>query len=235
MMRLLMFTPFLMVATMVLAPMLIRLGAISPLGGFGATMGAWIVGAGAGLLCGLIGVFKPDTRPLSWVALGLGVVLVGGLVMASSRASGPPIHDVTTDLVNPPTFSAAAAHPDNAGRDMTYPHGDPRTPDLQREHYPDLGNAVFCDTTREEVWRSVLDTANDYNWSVTWTNAEAGLIEAEATTAIFRFVDDIVIRLDQHNPPDGCYHIDIWSTSRVGRSDFGANARRISDFLAGDD
>jgi hypothetical protein len=221
-----------MAATMLIAPVLIRVGVVTPLGGFGAAMGAWVVGAGAGLLSGLVGAFNPDTRPLAWAALAVGALLACGLALAFTRSSGPGIHDVTNDLDNPPAFTVATEHPDNAGRDMSYPHGDPATPDLQRDHYPDLNSPlVICDGLRSGNWDVVVAAAQAYGWNVTWVNAEAGLIEAEATTGIFRFVDDVVIRVSQTNPPDGCVTISMRSTSRVGRGDLGANARRITDFL----
>jgi hypothetical protein len=232
MLRLLLYVPFAMAATMLMAPVLIRVGVVTPLGGFGAAMGAWVVGASAGLLGGLVGFLKPETRPLAWAALGLGALLACGLALTLTRNSSPPIHDITNNLDDPPAFTVATQHPDNAGRDMSYPHGDPRTPDLQREHYPHLSTPlVICDGLRSGNWDVVVAAAQSYDWNVTWMNAEAGLIEAEATTGIFRFVDDIVIRVSQLNPPDGCVTISMRSTSRVGRSDLGVNARRISDFL----
>jgi len=229
MIRLLLFTPFLMLATMLGAPLLIWAGVISPLGGFGATMGSWVVGAGAGLLCGLIGAFKPDTRPLAWRALAVGVVLAGSLSVVGSRMQTIPIHDVTTDLVDPPEFTVALAHPDNEGRDLRYPHGDPETRALQRRHYPDLRSTVFCNDDIEDVWQRALAATEAMGWNVTRADAAERVIEAEATSRVFRFVDDVVVRM--RGTDGGCVNVDMRSTSRVGRSDLGANAARIVEFL----
>ena len=55
------------------------------------------------------------------------------------------------------------------------------------------------------------------------------VIEAEATSRVFRFVDDVVVRM--RGTDGGCVNVDMRSTSRVGRSDLGANAARIVEFL----
>jgi len=232
MIRLLLLTSFLMLAVMLGAPLFIWAGMISPLGGFGATMGAWVVGAGAGLLSGLVGIFKPDSRPLAWGALALGLVMAGSLFLTASQVQTVPIHDVTTDLDDPPQFTVAAEHPDNSGRDMSYPHGAPESPRLQRQHYPEIGPAIVCDYTVEKAWQQALAAVDDMNWQVTSANSVEKLIEAEATSGIFHFVDDIVVRLRSPNGDSGCVTIDVRSTSRVGRSDLGANAARIEQFLA---
>jgi uncharacterized protein (DUF1499 family) len=52
---------------------------------------------------------------------------------------------------------------------------------------------------------------------------------AEARTALWRFVDDVVIRVSLDG--DGMTRVDVVSQSRVGSGDFGVNARRIARFL----
>ena len=57
-----------------------------------------------------------------------------------------------------------------------------------------------------------------------------GRVEARSTSKIFRFVDDIVVRVVP--APDNPEHsiVDIRSRSRDGRGDLGANAARIRAF-----
>jgi uncharacterized protein (DUF1499 family) len=50
-----------------------------------------------------------------------------------------------------------------------------------------------------------------------------------ATTRWFGFKDDVAIRI---SPAGAGSRVDMRSRSRVGRSDLGANARRIREFLA---
>ena len=54
------------------------------------------------------------------------------------------------------------------------------------------------------------------------------MIEASDTSGVFGFVDDTVIRISTNG--DGSI-VDMRSVSRVGRSDFGINAKRIEGFL----
>ena len=51
-------------------------------------------------------------------------------------------------------------------------------------------------------------------------------LHATFTTPLFRFVDDVELRLDD---PAGVIH--IRSASRVGRSDFGVNRKRVTQLL----
>ena len=52
-----------------------------------------------------------------------------------------------------------------------------------------------------------------------------GRIEAVARTPILGFRDDVVVRM--RSDPDGA-RVDIRSTSRYGRHDFGTNASRVT-------
>ena len=58
-----------------------------------------------------------------------------------------------------------------------------------------------------------------------------GRIEAVARTPILGFRDDVVVRV--RSDPDGA-RIDIRSTSRYGRHDFGTNASRVVALVRGD-
>lgn len=66
-------------------------------------------------------------------------------------------------------------------------------------------------------------------WRAVRSDASALRIDAEAVSRLFRFVDDVSIEVSPHG--DGS-RIDMRSRSRVGRSDLGANAKRIRAFFA---
>ncbi len=73
----------------------------------------------------------------------------------------------------------------------------------------------------EEAWAVVLDVLEA--WPRTRVvSADAVAIHAEATSFVFRFVDDLELRLHALEA-----RIDVRSASRVGRSDLGANRRRV--------
>src|SRR4029077_16577595 len=52
-------------------------------------------------------------------------------------------------------------------------------------------------------------------------------LKAECRSAIFRFVDDVELAFD-----DGAKRIDFRSASRLGRSDFGVNRKRMEEIRA---
>jgi uncharacterized protein (DUF1499 family) len=56
----------------------------------------------------------------------------------------------------------------------------------------------------------------------------AGSRSNNATTLLFGFKDDVVIRI---TPAENGSRVDVRSVSRVGHSDLGANATRIREFL----
>lgn len=80
------------------------------------------------------------------------------------------------------------------------------------------------------MWSEALALARGRaGWTVTEADDLAGVIRAEARTLVFRFVDDVEIRigLDENAQT----RVDLISASRVGKSDLGTNARRIASFL----
>jgi hypothetical protein len=66
-------------------------------------------------------------------------------------------------------------------------------------------------------------------WELVETDEETGMLKAEATTPVFRFVDDVTIRiaLDENAQT----RVDMSSASRVGKGDLGKNARRVTKFF----
>ncbi len=82
----------------------------------------------------------------------------------------------------------------------------------------------------DKVWSGALNLAGSKRgWSITHSDDAIGFIHAEVTTLMFRFVDDVEIRifLDE----DAQTRVDLLSASRKGKADLGTNARRIGRFL----
>lgn len=92
----------------------------------------------------------------------------------------------------------------------------PEYPDLQPRQYQARKDQVF-----DAALRAVRVLPR---WSVVSTRPEQGEIRAEATTRLLRFVDDVVIRVEEQA---GLTVINVRSASRIGRSDFGQNARNV--------
>ena len=83
----------------------------------------------------------------------------------------------------------------------------------------------------EQVWQASLALAGGglRRWRVIDSDDNEGVIRAESTSLVWRFVDDITItiRLDH----DAQTRVDVQSRSRKGTADLGANARRIAKFF----
>lgn len=96
---------------------------------------------------------------------------------------------------------------------------------------PRLRSRVYTVPFRE-VWEAALGVAGELRgWKVTASNPRSGEIAAEATTTLWRFTDDVWIRVSLDE--DGQTRVDMTSQSRTGSADLGANARRIARFLHG--
>ncbi len=154
---------------------------------------------------------------------------VPGTVLLLSLLGGggdnPAIHDITTDTLDPPAFSAAVKLRGNDSNSLAL---DPETIDAQLAAYPDLQTVVLTDSI-EVVFEKAMANANQLGWEIYREDLNDGFIEAVDSTAIMGFKDDIVIRLRTN--ASGTL-MDIRSVSRVGVSDLGANAARIRQFIA---
>jgi uncharacterized protein (DUF1499 family) len=136
----------------------------------------------------------------------------------------PPIHDVTTDLENPPTFEAVVPLRADAPNTLDRP---PSLADQQRQGYPDLAPVVLP-LPADRVFDLALAKAQDAGWQIVTADKGSGRIEATDTTRWFGFKDDIMVRI---TPWGAGSRVDVRSVSRVGRGDAGTNARRIERYL----
>ena len=98
--------------------------------------------------------------------------------------------------------------------------------------YPDL-QAQHVKTEPNKVYDTALVIAQASGWEVAPPSpAPAGKsreIRAVATTRLWRFKDDVSISIEPEG--DGSV-VNVHSQSRIGKGDFGANARRIRQFQA---
>ncbi|MDN7124236.1 DUF1499 domain-containing protein [Pseudidiomarina terrestris] len=138
--------------------------------------------------------------------------------------SVPPIHDITTDLENPPEFVAIAPLRADAPNPLPYPGEE--TAAQQRKAYSDLTPQYF-EQDLNQVFEAALRVVNAKGWQLVASDLAEGRIEATASTFWFGFKDDVVIRLQREGEQT---RVDVRSKSRVGRSDVGKNAARIRDF-----
>jgi uncharacterized protein (DUF1499 family) len=149
---------------------------------------------------------------------------VGQAMIAGSKV--PRIHDITTDLANPPAFDAVVALRGETSNPLD--RAEPADlAELQAQAYPDL-KTLEIEAQPGKVYEAALETARGMGWEIVASNPEQGLIEATATTRVMNFKDDIAIRVVEAG--EGAA-VDVRSVSRVGISDMGANANRIRTYL----
>ena len=147
----------------------------------------------------------------------------------------PPIHDISTDTVNPPQFSAAMIErreDDGARNSVDYASKiDPRSerplPEVQAEAYPDI-QPIQTSAEPLLAYRAALGAARELGWRVTTASEDAMMFEGTSTTFWYGFKDDVVVRITALEA--GGSRIDARSVSRVGVSDLGANAARLRAF-----
>jgi uncharacterized protein (DUF1499 family) len=186
--------------------------------------------AGAGCSLGAVLWYRRKGRRGAAALAGAGVLLgvvtaaVGyGWLRQAQRA--PMLHDITTDLENPPVFEAVVARRATAANSLVRTR---EVDELQRQNYPDLAPLVVAQPARLVFDRARL-IADNQGWSIVKSDPAAGRLEATDTTWWFGFTDDIVIRL---TPWGTGTRVDVRSAARDRTGDTGTNARRIRRFLA---
>ena len=187
---------------------------------------AFLIGALALLVSGFAW-WRTRPNPLAAIAaIACAVIVLLPLTQIASARGKPRIHDISTDLPDPPRFSAVLplrAKGANPASDRI----DDKTAALQRAGYPDLVT-LDLPLRSDAAFAKVLDAAKKSEWEIVSSRPSEGILEATATTAWFGFHDDIVVRIraaGEHS------RVDVRSTSRVGVGDAGKNADRIRKFL----
>jgi len=209
-----------------LGPILIHAGVVSPLFGFQWLFGLGLLEALLGLLLGVLAVTRtrPESglagRGFAWTGVACGAAAVVVLAVALRPGVGlPAINDITTDPADPPRFS-------DRERDMSYPGEDFAA--QQRAAYSDLA-PIQVSSAPAQALELARETAVALGWEIVSVDPAAGHLEAREVSRIFQFVDDIAVRV---RPSETGALIDVRSKSRDGRGDLGANARRIRAFAA---
>lgn len=187
----------------------------------------------AAIVCAIVAIISIMTsRAKKGTLLAIFSILVAVPVIVvpvqwqQAAAQVPPIHDITTDTVNPPLFSAIASS--RGANTNSIEYGGEVIAEQQKQAYPQI-KPLIVETKFEDTYAAALATAKDLNWQVVKADKQAKKIEATDTTFWFGFKDDIVVRITVLE--NGYSRVDVRSVSRVGRSDIGTNARRIRDYL----
>lgn len=199
-------------------------------------IGAILLGILFGWRAKKTGIARP--RFLRWVGMFAAIIYagwIGTFIMAG--ASVPAIHDISTDLADPPTFRSLTIRPDNldaipgeGDADMKGMNPQQRWVVVHQKNYGDV-RSVRINEPVPNVIAKAERLAISRGWEVVLSLPEEGRLEATETSAFFRFKDDIVLRVKPTETGEGSI-VDMRSISRVGTSDLGVNAKRVRSFLA---
>jgi Protein of unknown function (DUF1499) len=185
-------------------------------------------------LAAFAAIWQNGSRGMSRILVAL---LVDAAVLAYPAYLGlqyrklPPIHDITTDPIDPPRFEALARLR-NADGANTAVYAGLYSAEQQRAAYPDI-ETVELEVPVQRAYDVTLQLVTRRKWLVIDERPpqpprRIGRIEAVARTPIMGFREDISIRVT----PDGeDSRVDIRSSSRYFESDLGSNAARVTKLI----
>jgi uncharacterized protein (DUF1499 family) len=181
-----------------------------------------------------VAIWQNGSRGMSRILLALlidAVVLAYPAYLALQFRKLPPIHDVTTDPIDPPRFEALARLRTGEGTNPAV-YAGLYSAEQQRLAYPDI-ETVELDVPAQRAFEVVMRLVAKRKWLVIDERAPqpprgVGHVEAVARTPIMGFREDVSIRVT----PDGDgSRVDIRSASRYFENDLGSNAARISRLM----
>jgi len=195
-----------------------------PIAGLSLSLAATAAGLAWGFGAGFVGLWHrarpwaPSVLASAALPLIVGLAVVAAILLPADSTSR--FSDIATDLADPPAFrTGPAAHlpfPDEARA-------------AQPGAYPDLKPLQFR-VSPQIAFDAARTVAEEMpGWSILSENRGQGTIQAVARTGLFRFEDDVAIRV---RAQDGKTIVDIRSRSRIGDGDRGTNAARIRAYRA---
>ena len=186
-------------------------------------------------LAGFAAIWQNGTRGMSRILIAFvidAVILAYPAYLVFQYRKLPPIHDITTDPIDPPRFDALARLRSGDGAN-TAVYAGLYSAEQQHQAYPDI-EPVQLEIPVDRAYAITLQLVNKRKWLVIDERAPQperpiGRIEAVARTPIMGFREDVSIRVS----PDGDdSRVDIRSSSRYFESDLGSNAARITKLIA---
>src|ERR1700743_1760860 len=193
--------------------------------------------AGLSIVVGLIGaaaIWQNGARGVSRILLAFlidAVLLAYPAYLAVQYRRLPPIHDITTDPIDPPPFEALARLRSADGANPAV-YAGLYSAEQQRVAYPDI-ETVELELPVQRAYEITLQLVTKRKWLVIDERPpqpprRIGRIEAVARTPIMGFREDISTRV---SPDDEDSRVDIRSASRYFESDLGSNAARVRKLM----
>jgi len=179
-------------------------------------------------------IWQTGARGFGAIALALvinAVILAYPAYLALQYRKLPAIHDITTDVLDPPRFEVLARLRVGDGAN-TAAYAGLYSAEQQRIAYPDI-EPLIVETTPQKAYDTALEIITKRKWRIVDTRPpqprRAGHIEAIALTPVMGFRDDVVVRIAADG--EGT-RIDLRSSSRYFEHDLGSNASRIRALIA---
>ena len=193
--------------------------------------------AGVSFLIGLAGaaaIWQSGARGMSRILLAFlinALLLAYPAYLAVQYRRLPPIHDITTDPIDPPRFEALARLRSGDGANPAV-YAGLYSAEQQRTAYPDI-ETVELELPVQRAYEITLQLVTKRKWLVIDERPpqpprRIGRIEAVARTPIMGFREDVSIRV---TPDDEDSRVDIRSASRYFESDLGSNAARVRKLM----
>jgi len=185
---------------------------------------------GVFLLAVIVAIAQRKPNPATYRAARFAAIvsllpLVGIGSQIMTARSVPPIHNISTDTVDPPKFAKIAELRTALDNPLYYDAA--KLASVQQQAYPKV-KTILTSMNVTNAHAKALVVAEALGWVVVGESVTGGIIEATETSALWGFKDDIVIRV---RDVEGQAIVDLRSVSRVGQSDLGANAKRINKFI----
>jgi hypothetical protein len=189
-------------------------------------------------LASLIGIWRHGSEGLgaALTAMLIGVALLAyPSYLVSKAARLPEISDITTDPIDPPRYERIAQLRARNANPVAY--AGLYAAQQQKAAYPDVA-PLDTDASAQAAYEAAKAAIAKRHWQVVNDRPPAppqpgrlardGYIEAVARTFIMGFRDDVAVRIRAAG--DGA-RVDVRSSSRYGRHDFGVNAARVRALL----
>ncbi|SFI00231.1 DUF1499 domain-containing protein [Bradyrhizobium sp. Gha] len=193
--------------------------------------------AGLSILFGLAGfaaIWQNGSRGMARILLAFlidGAILAYPAYQALLYRKLPPIHDITTDPIDPPRFDALSRLRTGDGTN-TAVYAGLYSAEQQRQFYPDI-EPIELEIPVDRAYAIARKLVIKRKWTIIDEREpqpprRMGRIEAVARTPIMGFREDVSIRV----VPDGDdSRVDIRSASRYFERDLGSNAARVTKFI----
>lgn len=177
-------------------------------------------------------------RFLRWIGT---LVSLGYLVWLAtfwvSEISSPGLHDISTDLADPPQFATLMLRPDNLDKvpgvdDAAMKSMNPqqRWAAIHQKSYGDI-RSVRINLPVADVMAKAQRLATARGWDIANIAPDEGRMEATSESSFFGFHTDMVLRVRPAENAMGSI-VDMRAVARELQNDRGTSAAQVRSFLA---